>query len=466
MRGIALAAAVALAAAGLAAPGWSAAASAASTTSSGTGVSLFLGQTDTSTRSLPVSISGQIVVSFHGDTASGCASHGLCGYSGTILYRPPTSGTIEFEQSGSGRQRLTQVVLELLDLSPSAAANGGTTTAQVTLTGSGTTTRCSDAVDSTSGADLPIRHGRVVFTLDTPGSDLFGSRCAGPRDPDLLPLLPAPAVTLPALRRGHMTVSLAASRTFAARGLAGTIQSTLVFGIERPHRVSAQGGGRTVAYRELDVGYRTRVTGTVVERYEGGANPSACGPLGSCGAAGSVTFSAPSATVSTEIGAIASITHPLLDLQTEVGLRHGGSTRGVYLIGGGSWLRGGSAVARPAQGSSCSDSAPLGPGGFTVIGAGRQIAGLFPIGGRAGPGVTRCPGAAVETPTETVTLIPATDLAHRTFTIHVDQVTSPVESFGDYGYDVQLIPDLTVTFTRTMIHSGTARLPAGFVPGP
>jgi len=91
----------------------------------------------------------------------------------------PTSGTIEFEQSGSGRQRLTQVVLELLDLSPSAAANGGTTTAQVTLTGSGTTTRCSDAVDSTSGADLPIRHGRVVFTLDTPGSDLFGSRCAG-----------------------------------------------------------------------------------------------------------------------------------------------------------------------------------------------------------------------------------------------------------------------------------------------
>ena len=33
-------------------------------------------------------VRGQLVVSFHGDTATGCAAYGLCSYAGTIVVRP------------------------------------------------------------------------------------------------------------------------------------------------------------------------------------------------------------------------------------------------------------------------------------------------------------------------------------------------------------------------------------------
>ncbi|MBV9362986.1 MAG: hypothetical protein JOY89_02020, partial [Solirubrobacterales bacterium] len=44
---------------------------------------------------IPARASGELVISFHGDSTAGCATYGLCGYAGTILVRP-SAGDLAF----------------------------------------------------------------------------------------------------------------------------------------------------------------------------------------------------------------------------------------------------------------------------------------------------------------------------------------------------------------------------------
>ena len=43
---------------------------------------------------IPVRVRGALVVEFHGDQATGCAARGLCGFSGTVIWQPPPTGTL------------------------------------------------------------------------------------------------------------------------------------------------------------------------------------------------------------------------------------------------------------------------------------------------------------------------------------------------------------------------------------
>ena len=92
-----------------------------------------------SDRSIPASFAGQLTVDFHGDAASGCASRGLCGYSGTVSWRPSATGMLDvLSYREHGRLRYT-LDLEAGNPNSVTGALGGVTTAKVQLSTPGST---------------------------------------------------------------------------------------------------------------------------------------------------------------------------------------------------------------------------------------------------------------------------------------------------------------------------------------
>src|SRR5439155_17509176 len=99
-----------------------------------------------------------------------------------------------------------------------------------------------------------------------------------------------------ALIRGHRRLDFSADKAFAAHGLAGTVHSTVVVEVLGGERITSGGSGRFPGgtrkrrRRAISVEYRVeRVSGSVVTRVRGLADPDLCGPLDACGLLGSVT---------------------------------------------------------------------------------------------------------------------------------------------------------------------------------
>jgi hypothetical protein len=420
----------------------------------------FFGLGEPSTQlAIPATLIGQLTVGFHGDPASGCAQRGLCGYSGTVAWRPPASAQLEVITYGRGPTATREV--ELLGSAQNAVGVnvGGQTTADVGETASpGVSSSCLDAAVSGETLTLPVRGERVTFTLAGAVPALLGTRCAGPRDGDVVGLLPAPTLTLAAVRRGHATISLAAAGPFSAGGFAGTVQSTIAIRLGRPGRITHPPQGARRRDRELTATYRAVLAGTDTERFAGDADPLLCAPLGSCGLAGIETLSPRVRNGVVRLLVVAPVSRPARDLEAAAGMG-GGDGKGLSASGLLTWSSGGSDQADLAQGAEhCTDSVALGEGEILLISGNGRLGALYVPGGALDVSpVTRCPGPVLSgLGSLGFGDVPVADLARRTSTIPI----TTGSTFVDDGYSGAIVPKLTLTLTRLSVRTRIVTLSA------
>jgi hypothetical protein len=402
-------------------------------------------------------------VTFHGDPAAGCARWGVCGYSGTVSWQPPPTAEIDIDRTAGSHPQVSVNLVPVLNAGPQTPS--GVTSASVTLDGgqSRPASRCLDANQSGQVASLVVRHGRVTFSLARESPALLLTRCAGPRDADVLPRLPTPSVSVTALKHGRSTVSLVGSRPLASHGFTGSITSTLVLHIGRSGKPRTEGNtaprhGR--AGRQINVTYRATLSGTIVEEVRGAADPLVCRALGSCGLTGTITLTPPAAATTAHLTVDARATTPRRELLAAAGLGPGspGPVRGFGFLGG---RAGGTLVANLRQGSEhCVDTGR--PGALQLIiatGAGRWGVSMFPGEAIGGPGSSgsRCPGPTALSDTIGSSRASLSSLDARTARI---AVTIPATVHDD-GYRVRIVPHLMLTLTRVKVRMKAIRIQPG-----
>ena len=405
-------------------------------------------------RSIPAHLNGQLTVAFHGDTASGCARRGLCGYAGTVSWRPPPDGQVQLLGYRDHGHVSYALDLVLQGSSENQLQVGGVATSSVEQTSPGAASDCVDTTATGGVLVLPLAHGRVTFTLAGPGPSILDTRCAGPLASDVQPALPTPTLPLQRILRGGTTLDLGALRAFASHGLAGAVDSTLSISLGRAGPAGApatdifQGPGPKERYREVKATYRASLTGTVREHVGGDSDPQACALLGSCGAVGTVILLPRVSGAEAELTATAPARAPYRDLLRALGASGRGRADGITAMGGVTWPSGGTVRTDLRQGAAtCADSAPLGTGAIQLEASnGRLAAGYAPSGAS-----TRCPGPLVggAAPFLAAGEIPLPARARRTIRLELTRG----RSFTDYGYMARATPHLVLTLTRIRITS-------------
>jgi hypothetical protein len=430
--------------------------------SQGIGISLFGAGNPklVSIQEIPVRFSGQLTVAFHGDAASGCVSRGVCGYSGSVSWRAPASGSLEILRS-----RVYGHIEESVQLGPGNANEpvGGVATAKVELSAPAGTSRCLDANATGDTLTLPIRRGRVAFALGDASPSLLTTRCAGPLESDIAPELPVPTLPLGSVLHGRTTVGLGASGSFASHGFAGTVASSLSVSLGKPGRTrpasSGTGAIPTARYRQLAVTYRATLRGSVVAQVLGDSDPAVCAALGSCGLAGMLTLRPGPARVNAAMYFTAPVRRPPRDLLAAAGLSRSGRAKGVQGLGSVNLSRGGEVTAAIDEaGTTCTDATPLRGGTIILASAkGRVGASFLPL---LGGGIrTRCPGPEADSAVPLAGgAIPLDHLRGRTVTLDLTFGSS----FLDYGYDIRSVAHLTLTLTRVGTRTRVITEPAGF----
>lgn len=417
---------------------------------------------------IPVRITGVLSVTFHGDPAAGCARWGLCGYSGTVSWQPPPRASIEIDRTAGPHPRLAVNLFP--DFSAGPQAPGGVTSASVALTSasSAPASHCLDANQAGGVVSVRVRRGHMTFSLAHGSPPLLSTRCAGPRDADVLPHLPAPTLPLTALKHGQTSISLAASRPLAAHGFAGSITSTLVIHVGRPGKPRPQRSGsphgHARAGRQVVVTYRAKLRGTIVEEIRGAANPLVCGALGSCGLTGTITITPPTSATTGRLTVEALATTPRRKLLAAAGLGPGspGHVRGFGVLG---WDATGTVAADLRQGSEhCVDSAPGGALELIfVTGGGRWRLSTLPggvLGVPPAPGI-HCPGPALASEATGSAAVPLSSLDQRTARVAL----TTGSTVHDDGYRVRIVPHLRLTLTRVKIRMRAIRIPPGELLG-
>ena len=351
-------------------------------------------------REIPVRVRGALVVEFHGDRATGCAARGLCGFSGTVIWQPPPTGTLAADAFRDHGAIEYDVSLELSSegLSFGPLVQGGITTADVRSApngSAGASSTCTDAAATGAAIEMPVHLRAASLTLATATPSLLGTRCAGPLQSDIASVLARRVVDIATLSHGRVGVSLASSADFAVHGLAGTVTSTVQLSLGRPttQRVPDVGSspGRSKA-RTVVISYRAHLEGSVVSRAHG--DPSSCAPLGSCGANGAFALSVHSTPGTLVLGAITRARRPVRDVLTALGLRKDGNPRGIQVFGI-FFVRGPATYAVDViQGAStCRDTAPAGLGTvYLSVTRGRLVAALV---SDQQASHLRCPGPVI-----------------------------------------------------------------------
>lgn len=417
---------------------------------------------------VPVRVSGQLTVQFHGDPAAGCARWGLCGYSGTISWRPAVAASLIVNRT-LGRHASTTVTY-LPSFLPGPALPGGVTTADVALDAATPLPAGSHCVDAaTTGAFLPfvVRAGRVGISLAGASPSLLVTRCAGPRDPDVIPELPVRSLSIAALKRGRTAISLATSRPLSAHGFSGSIVSAIVLRLGAPGRTtrssqtSGSPPGRATRVREIDVGYRATISGTVAEQVRGAANPLLCAPLGSCRLTGTITLTPRSGSAHATLTAQELASRPRRTLLAAVGLSPGPAP-GVTGFGAVQWSGGGSMAVDLTQGPErCDDAVKLRSGSLLMTTSRGRLAVSFVPGALVGaPEATRCPGPLPAGAPVAAGGVPVSMLGRRTTRI---RLTAGFRAADD-GYDMDFVPDLTLTLTPVTHRERIVTLPPGVSP--
>ena len=407
-----------------------------------------------SDKSVQITAEGQIVVSFHGDAGTGCATYGLCAYSGTIVERPRTGAfaVLVYRQGGKLRQQLS------LALEPGPGQYYTAASVERSIPGQ-PPGRCADlqsnALDDLSSTP---HHGAVTIRLFNPGGTSLSTRCAGPLDADVAGAVPAVTIPLERLIRGRMTVSLSGTGTFAAHGFAGTVDSTLALVLGKPSKTYSQpqfpSGTKTTRIRALSERLTLiRLAGNLGATIQGAANPLVCRLLDSCGLVGTFGFGAGVSDFTGDVVATGPATRPYRDFLAALGLS-AGNPRGISVEVGGSWTMG-PVMSDLNQFGTCTDSGPGGPMVLDLAGSHREFKGFVD----ATSWRTRCPGPTLDDPAnpQLAAVLPRSALGRRTFTIELRSAGAG----EDDGYTVALHGHLSLVVRRGRISQSVITAPAG-----
>jgi hypothetical protein len=412
---------------------------------------------------VPVRVDGLLTVQFHGDRAAGCAARGLCGYSGTVVWQPARSGSVEILTYRQHEKLEHQASLGLNNFNapgPIAAA-GGVATADVRSQPggpSGPSSGCTDAAATGGNVSLPVRGHAVLFSLQRASPGLTETRCAAPLVSDLASALVSRSLNLQTLSRGQGRVALASSGGFAAGGFAGTVSSTVRLSFGRATTqpgISGAPGGPKVRFRSVEVRYRATLAGRVLANLRG--DPRSCSLLGSCGAVGSFELRSSAMSGELFVTAFTRAQRPLRDLLTALGLRTGGNPRGIATFGSVSLSGPGSFAAGFSQGAAtCQDSVAAAPAAISLqIGGGTVGATYAPSRDSLH---TRCPGPLIDGSAALATgSAPLRALGRRTATIPL----SAGVNLLDDGYVGRTVSNLRLTITRTLIRTTVQSVPGG-----
>jgi hypothetical protein len=415
-----------------------------------------------STQDVKATISGNVVVTYHGDPASGCAAHGLCGYSGTTSWAPPRSVSLSIERTRTTHG--VDISAALYDDSESLTSQpGGTTRANVEQSAIPGST-CADV--ATTGAELtiPVHAHSLHFTLARADPAIMQTRCAGPLSSDIADAMPERTVPLASARHGEMTVDLSGSRAFGGHGFAGSVTSTLVVHLGHPGHLQrlplkASKPKHGERYRIVRVAYRGALSGAVVARVASSARDPQCGPLGSCGLRGTISLTSRTETGEAFEIAYGPATRPYRDFLAALGISKAGRSRGIDVAGGFTGHSNPVSVSSEIhQGSvSCHDTVAGGEVNIllTRFEANRTTA-FIDFNGAAGR--TRCPGPFLgqHRIPGTVSIAPG-QLAHR---VSVVPFNEPIPVRDD-GYTGTVSPHLKLVLTRLSIHSEFEVEPSG-----
>jgi hypothetical protein len=413
-----------------------------------------------------VSVSGQVIVSFHGDRAAGCEAAFRCDVqAGTIRWTPRSGGQLSV--SGVPGRRLTgyltpfggpETTLDAVAVVQRVAADGPHV--------------CADARGTLDYFSVPlvgVRLRRLRFGLQArPGvfgplsTSPLGTNCGGPLPADTLQRLGTRAVSLRALLRGPTTIDLSGSAPFAAGGFAGTVESTVLVRI-RKARVRRGPFGRRLArprpsgrppLRFLSVEYHlARMTGSVPVELD--AEPRSCAALDACGLSGTLTITPGPARGEAYVYAYGRQSRAAL--RRAVGLAPGPPPPKTSVYGYLAWARAKGTVSaalerdgRPA----CRDTTPLRDGAMDLRVRGRRVIARF--AGAEGLAAsdalrTRCPGPLLGDLRRGTRLavgrIPRGALGRRRLRLHLDQGASTATP----GYRLRSRPDLTVVLEREKV---------------
>jgi hypothetical protein len=404
-----------------------------------------------SVTNLQICVTGRLTVTFAGDSAAGCAVDGLCGYAGTDTWEPENFGEVSFstfEQRGRDFTVGTMIIGFPGDPVLSAVQHTQST---------GNAARCSDQGSGGGPSfSLPVSAGRVTVGLRAAVTPLLGTRCAGPLDADVAAAMPVRTLRLRRLLRGRLSIDLTGSRRFAAHGLVGTVQSTIVVVLGRPqhppqppHSSPPTSGKRG---RLAEATYRvTRVGGGAIATVRSSADPSVCGPFDACGLQGAIDV-APGSSAGGFVNLIAEapLRRPRRDLLSAFGAARGGDPVGIRLRGGGGLvsLRG-TVGADLTQANTCRDHVALREASIQLQQrSGRLEISVSPaLTQAADPLRTRCPGPDLGTHSLTSASVPLGVIRrHASFTVALHG-----DSFSDGPYRITTRSTVTLTLRRERV---------------
>ncbi|MDQ6915160.1 MAG: hypothetical protein M3155_05035 [Actinomycetota bacterium] len=412
---------------------------------------------------VPVHLTGDVQVDFHGDPAAGCEARRVCDMSGRTSWTPQGQATLlvsEFRVHGrrevyaalavTGETEATRTVARV-ERRPSGAAPA----------------TCTDA-RSEFGTffELPAGTAGVTVGLNRPslGQTIFPTRCGGPLDSDVTGVLPARRLRLAAVRRGGWALDLSSSRSFSTHGLSGTVVSSVKMRAEPGETSSGPGQSQPPRGRQLRrrvaVRYRVeRVAGTVAASFAGLTDESLCAPLGACGTSGTVRVEPRATGGVAELDAVAPARLPAREVRAAVGLAGGGRGRGIQVFGNLDWTRGaGAATTNLAQGGAlaCADTVPLSRGSLILAVGTRTVRATYGESGyEPDPLESRCPGPRLADVNSARPLaegtLPLRAFGQRRVVLHL-RTGGP---FSGDGYRGRTAPDLVVVLRRVRVTEQT-----------
>lgn len=405
---------------------------------------------------VPVTVTGSLSVAFHGDAASGCAALSACGASGTLSWRPASSGELLSLVTGSGSHRdyvTTALVLE----DESTTPMDGTHVQSVDATGA----TCSDTTSSGDEIPMPVSGATATLALDTAEPSLVTTRCLAPLASDVGRALGTIRASAAQLLAGHLTLKFPTSGTFTAGGFTGTVSSSIRLALGRPQveRLSAATAPpgshprHQPHYRLVAVTYRAQLSGGTSLALDADAGRALCTPVDSCGFTGTTTVrpngNGVPAVWEAVVPAAVSEQRALRDL----GLRSGRPNRQRLVTGEGVWAVGGTATTSISRlGQTCTNGAGIGPLA-TLFGSVRGMFGVALLdatylGDAIGVGRTRCPGPFDHRVLFAEGFIPLHELRHRTVSV---PLTLGGGYFSDDGWHGTARPDLRLTLVRESV---------------
>jgi hypothetical protein len=402
----------------------------------------------------PLSATGAISISWHGDPARGCAAAGLCGYRGSLSVRP-SEGQLQFY---AGRRGFHEAFgYTNVDSPPVIRVQRGSEGACVDLA-------------STTEVEVFVRRvapGRVRVGLAN--YELGPGRCAGPSLEYVVERLPKRTLPLRLLRHGRTAIALPGRRRFADGRFSGTVESTLRLrvGRVRAQRLPETGdhprprrSGRRARIAEVRARYRvTGLSGKLTTSFGGLAAPF-CTNLDACGVTGSSSWAILSAggTVLVEGGALARPGDRGLSGALAAISRRKGRLRGVVATDGRlrHALGATTATVRRPGGPDCRDAHSAQAPDFSTSVAHSRI--VLELGGEGGYTLggdlvrTGCPG-----PRQSEVLrdggvahgsLPLSALRRRSLEV---PLRSPVRRFRDLAYSGARRAHFTVGLRRVAL---------------